>query len=121
MKMSDNIISMCQQLNAKFVPITGADLDSERFITMLMQENKDFDAKEMLTFACALQKKYQVCTGGPNVIEEKMRRLLDNLSLLKNGGVDEYMRMELDLSRKRKILTILVPKVLSNNGFSSTQ
>ena len=87
---------------------------------MLIQENKDFNAKQMLTFACALQKKYEVCTGGPDVIENKMRHLLDNLSLLKNGGVDEYMRMELDLSRKRKILTILVPKVLSNNGFSST-
>ena len=46
---------------------------------------------------------------------------MDNLGTLQQSGVGKHMRMELDLSRKRKILTILVDKVLSNNESGSTQ
>lgn len=118
--MAERIIDMCVDMGAKFAPITGKELDSEEFVTMIMRENEIFDANQALTFANALQQVYGVCTGGKFVIENKMKNLLENIGTLKNNGIDDYTIMELDLARKRKILTILVPKVLSNNEFGST-
>lgn len=118
--MAEKIINMCVGMGFKFAPITGKSLDSEEFVTMIMKENQEFNANQALTFANALQQEYKVCTGGKFVIENKMKNLLENIGTLKNNGIDKYTIMELDLARKRKILTILVPKVLSNNEFGST-
>ena len=94
----------------KYIPITGKPLDHEVFLTRLLQANQTFTSIETLKFASELQKNYKVCDADPNVFEITMKNAVRNMST-----IDEYTRIELDLSRKRKILSILVPKVLSNN------
>lgn len=110
-------------MGGKFVPITGKPMTQEEFTTILLLENENsgLDPQQILGFACGLQKEYNVCIGGPDIIENQMQNFMDNLATLQQSGIDEYTRMELDLSRKRKILTILVDKVLSNNESGSTQ
>jgi hypothetical protein len=121
--MANNIITICSQMGGKFVPITGKPMTHEEFTTILLLENENsgLSPQQILGFACGLQKKYNVCIGGPDIIETQMQNFMDNLGTLQQSGIDEYTRMELDLSRKRKILTILVDKVLSNNESGSTQ
>ena len=121
--MAGNIIDICSQIGGKFVPITGKPMSHEEFTTKLMIENEasGLNPQQILAFACGLQQKYDVCSGGREVIEKHMQNFMDNLGTLQKSGVDEHTRMELDLSRKRKILTILVDKVLSNNESGSTQ
>lgn len=121
--MTTDIISLCKEMGGKFAPITGKPMTHEEFTTILLQENEGsgLSPQQILGFACGLQKEYNVCIGGPDIIETQMQNFMDNLGTLQQSGVDEYTRMELDLSRKRKILTILVDKVLSNNEFGSTQ
>lgn len=121
--MADNIISICSQEGGKFVPITGKPITHEEFTTQMLLENQggSLNSQQLLGFACGLQQKYNICTGGPDVIERHMQNFMDNLGTLQKSGVGEYTMMELDLSRKRKILTILVDKVLSNNESGSTQ
>ena len=94
----------------RYVPITGRSMDHEVFLTRLLQANPTATSYETLEFASELQKNYKVCDADPEVFEKTMENAVRNMST-----IDEYTRIELDLSRKRKILSILVPKVLSNN------
>lgn len=94
----------------RYVPITGRPMDHEVFLTRLLQANPSATSIDTLVFASKLQKNYKVCDAAPNVFEETMKNAVRNMRT-----IDEYTRIELDLSRKRKILSILVPKVLSNN------
>ncbi len=115
------MIDICSQMGGIFVPITGKPLSHEEFITQMLLANEGIlNAQQILGFACGIQKKYKVCIGPPNIIEDQIQNFMNNLGTLQMSGIDEYTRMELDLSRKRKILTILVPKVLSNNESGST-
>jgi hypothetical protein len=119
--MASQLIEVCTQQGGKFTPITGKPLSQEDFVTNMLKENNDvLNAQQILSFACGLQKKYSICRGSPDNIETKMQNFMENLGTLQQSGVDEYTRMELDLSRKRKILTILVDKVLSNNESGTT-
>ena len=121
--MANNIIGICSQQGGKFVPITGKPMTHEEFTTQMLLENQggSLNSQQILAFACGVQQKYNICIGGRNVIENQMQNFMDNLGMLQKSGVDEHTRMELDLSRKRKIITILVDKVLSNNESGSTQ
>jgi hypothetical protein len=121
--MANDIITICSQLGGKYIPITGKPMTHEEFTTLMLLGNQTsgMNPQQILGFACGLQKKYNVCIGGPDIIETQMENFMDNLGTLQKSGVDEHTRMELDLSRKRKILTILVDKVLSNNESRSTQ
>ena len=93
-----------------YVPITGKPLNHEAFLTHFLQLNPNEEAFEILQTASTLQKEYKICDADPLVFENTMKDAVDNMAT-----IDEYTRIELDLSRKRKILTILVPKQLSNN------
>jgi len=121
-----SVIEKCINLGLRYPPITGKKLTSDEWIKNTLIENKslidgvNITAQHVLAFSNALQTKYELCEGGASVIEERSVNFINNLSFLENNGIDKYTRMELDLSRKRKILSILVPKVLSNNEFGRT-
>jgi hypothetical protein len=93
-----------------YVPITGKPLNHEAFLTQFLVLNKDEEAFNILQKASELQLKYKICDADPDVFKNKMDNAVRNMKPL-----DEYTRIELDLSRKRKILTILVPNLLDNN------
>jgi len=94
----------------KYVPITGKPLNHEAFLTHFLQLNPNEKAFKILQKASELQIEYKICDADPNVFKNTMANVKENMAT-----IDEYTRIELDLSRKRKILTILVPKQLSNN------
>jgi hypothetical protein len=93
-----------------YVPITGKPLNHEAFLTHFLQLNPNEEAFQILQKASTLQKEYKICDADPLVFENTMANVKENMAT-----IDEYTMIELDLSRKRKILTILVPKQLSNN------
>jgi hypothetical protein len=94
----------------EYVPITGKPLNHEVFLTQFLLLNKDEDSYDILQEASKLQQEYKICDADPAVFKNTMDNAMRNMST-----IDKYTRIELDLSRKRKILTILVPKQLSNN------
>tara|TARA_B110000008_G_C16976090_1_gene565964 strand:- start:605 stop:895 length:291 start_codon:yes stop_codon:yes gene_type:complete len=94
----------------RYVPITGKPLNHEVFLTQFLVLNPDQKAFIILQEACRLQIEYKICDGDPAVFKNTMANVKQNKSTIEN-----YTMIELDLSRKRKILTILVPKQLSNN------
>lgn len=116
MTTADDVISLCIEKGGKFIPITGRPLHHETFISDMIVENKDLTAYQTLVFAAAIQKKYNICDGPPDIIEEKTENYHEHIET-----IDVKLRLELDLSRKRNLLTILVPKVLSNNEQGSTE
>ena len=94
----------------QYVPITGKPLNHEVFLTQFLLLNKDEDSYDILQEASILQQEYKICDADPEIFKNTMVDTVRNMST-----IDKYTRIELDLSRKRKILTILVPKQLSNN------
>lgn len=94
----------------KYVPITGKPLNHEVFLTEFLLLNPDEKAFDILQEASKLLIEYKICDGDPAVFENTMANVKENKATIEN-----YTMIELDLSRKRKILTILVPKQLSNN------
>ena len=114
---ASDVISLCTRKGGKFIPITGRAINHETFISDMIVKNKDdLTAYQTLVFAAAIQKKYNICNGPPDIIEEKTENYFEHIETL-----DKKVREELDLSRKRNLLTILVPKVLSNNEQGSTE
>ena len=117
MTTADDVISLCKKKGGKFIPITGRPLDHETFISdMIVKNEDDLTAYQTLVFAAAIQKKYNICNGPPDIIEQKTENYFEHIET-----IDDKLRLELDLSRKRNLLTILVPKVLSNNEQGSTE
>jgi len=116
MTTADDVISLCEKKGGKFIPITGRPLHHETFISDMIVKNKDLTAYQTLVFAAAIQKKYNICDGPPDIIEEKTENYHEHVET-----IGDKLRLELDLSRKRNLLTILVPKVLSNNEQGSTE
>ena len=94
----------------KYVPITGKPLNHEVFLTQFLLLNDNENSLKILEEACKLQKEYKICDADPAIFENIMHNVVENMKT-----IDYYTTIELDLSRKRKILTILVPKQLSNN------
>ena len=94
----------------KYVPITGKPLNHEVFLTQFLLLNEDEKSYDILQKASELQQQYKICDADPAIFEN----IMDNVARSKTTK-DKYTMIELDLSRKRKILTILVPKQLSNN------
>lgn len=94
----------------KYVPITGKPLNHEVFLTEFLLLNPDEKAFDILQEASKLLIEYKICDGDPAVFKNTMANVKENKATIEN-----YTMIELDLSRKRKILTILVPKQLSNN------
>ena len=94
----------------EYVPITGRPLNHEVFLTRFLQLNQNKEAFKILQKASELQIEYKICDADPNVFKNTIDNAVRNMKPL-----DKYTRIELDLSRKRKILTILVPNLLDNN------
>ena len=113
---ASDVISLCIKNGGKFIPITGRPLHHETFISDMIVENKVLTAYQTLVFAAAIQKKYNICEGPPDIIEKKTDNYHEHIET-----IGDKLRLELDLSRKRNLLTILVPKVLSNNEQGSTE
>ena len=114
---ASDVINLCIEKGVKFIPITGRPLHHETFISDMIVKNKDdLTAYQTLVFAAAIQKKYNICDGPPDIIEEKTENYHEHIET-----IGDKLRLELDLSRKRNLLTILVQKVLSNNEQGSTE
>lgn len=94
----------------KYVPITGKPLNHEVFLTQFLLLNDKENSLKILEEASKLQKEYKICDADPAIFENIMDNVVRNMKT-----IDKNTTIELDLSRKRKILTILVPKQLSNN------
>ena len=94
----------------KYVPITGKPLNHEVFLTQFLLLNDKENSLKILEEVCKLQKEYKICDADPAIFENIMHNVVENMKT-----IDKNTTIELDLSRKRKILTILVPKQLSNN------
>ena len=75
---------------------------------MLLNDKEN--SLKILEEVCKLQKEYKICDADPAIFENIMHNVVENMKT-----IDKNTTIELDLSRKRKILTILVPKQLSNN------
>lgn len=111
-----DVILLCIERGGKFIPITGEPLHHETFISnMIIKNNNVLTAYQTLLFAAAIQRKYNICDGPPDIIQHKMENYFEHIQTL-----DQGIREELDLSRKRNLLSILVSKVSSNNEQGSS-
>tara|TARA_B100000925_G_C21973614_1_gene459034 strand:+ start:670 stop:984 length:315 start_codon:yes stop_codon:yes gene_type:complete len=102
-----------------FVPITGKPLHHLDFIYQL-QASTDKTGMDIVKLGHTIQKKYELCVGGPNVVENYEKQFIKNASSFVVNGLTNIME-ELDLSHNRKIASILVDKLLDNNESASTK
>lgn len=102
-----------------FVPITGKPLHHLEFIYQLQAETNK-TGSEVVKLGHTIQKKYEVCVGGPNVVQTYEKQFIKNASSFVVNGLADMME-ELDLSHNRKIASILVDKLLDNNESASTE
>jgi len=67
-----------------------------------------------------IQQKYELCIGGPHVIEEAEKQFITTSKTFVLGGLVGILK-ELELSHNRKKTSILDGKVLNNNEPASTK
>tara|TARA_B110000483_G_C18081489_1_gene498268 strand:+ start:428 stop:754 length:327 start_codon:yes stop_codon:yes gene_type:complete len=103
-----------------YVPITGKPLNHLDFIYQLQLINEKLTGGDLVKIANDFQKKYEVCIGGPRVIEEYEKQYMDNITPFIMGGLVDILK-ELELSHNRKKISILDGKVLDNNEPASTK
>ena len=102
-----------------FVPITGKPLHHMDFMYQI-QANSDLTGTKLVEEANDIQQKYEVCIGGPNVIEDAENQFIERAKAFVNDHLVDLMK-ELELSHNRKKTSILVDKVLDNNEPASTK
>lgn len=85
-----------------------------------IQAITDLTGMKLVEEANDIQQKYELCIGGPHVIEEAEKQFITTSKTFVLGGLVGILK-ELELSHNRKKTSILDGKVLNNNEPASTK
>lgn len=87
----------------KDYPITGVELTPEMYMIKLKDLNPETSWSKILSYATNIQEKYNICTGGNDVIKNRSEQRAQNIKLL-----SKYVTMqeifEMDLQKKMEYI-----------------
>ena len=85
-----------------------------------IQAISDLTGTNLVDEANKIQQEYDLCIGGPNVIQDAENQFIERAKAFVNDHLVDLMK-ELELSHNRKKTSILVDKVLDNNEPASSK
>ena len=87
----------------KDYPITGVELTPEMYMIKLKDLNPETSWSDVLEHADIIQRKYNICAGGNDVIKNRSEQRAQNIKLL-----SKYVTMqeifEMDLQKKMEYI-----------------